>query len=1636
MPEHRNVTVSRDAVGNTIITGDGNVVVIDTHAVLHEEVHPETPIGPNPYNGLAAFDERETERFFGREALTSRLWGLFRNLHEPAPSSPSPFRVLPILGPSGSGKSSLARAGLIAELARRPLPAMSEPNVAVISPGAHPIEALGRVLARTATGDQTPVAKTREFARELRAPNDDGAHDGLRRIADTLPSLDASPYVVLIEQFEEVFSLCQDEVERRIFIENLLVAAGDPGRRVSIILTMRSDFLGNTVQHPEFNRIVATNGVIVPTMVVDELRRAVAEPAIRAGHPFDEATVDLLVSQTEGREGALPLLQFALTRIWDALADGTPTSETLQTLGGVGGALAREAERLFSGLSKQDQLIARRAFLALIHLGEGTRNSRRLARLSEIVADRDDPDHVLNVLRRFSRPGERLITLSGSDQSDVAAEVTHEALFDHWARLRTWVDENRNDIRFHRSLANAVTHWEAQGQAKGLLWRPPDLDLLRDYYRRARGEFTNQQANFFKASERQHRLGRSTRQGAVLALVTAIVVATWFAIDSERQRNVAEQEAERAGRAETTAKLRATEAEVQRARGQELSLENITKRALLLVEKDPLGGFFVALDAMRQGHVTSTKLPSELGEAVLQAYSKLEAKNTRPSVPVAVSATGDAVVFAEAEGGWGIAREDGTRISAQQLGTQEIQPSAFEISRDGALVLVSHQGGELTLHRFADGGRVFGVLENANPILATAVDPRSRYFAATLDGGQLYVWDREGNQVYADSMKSSEPVADLVFSVGGRELFILTRRGAVFSVAVPNSNGIQSIIEFDAASSRLALSEDGRLLAAATDDDGSVLIVDLLGRAAYRWLHDLWQVPITDVAFDPSGSRIFILNQDGKLHSRDLFSSGNSVSGLESLPTYIAGQLTIPKHLPLDVLLVGIDSDLRWNAVGDTPFGLMRYGCELSEQVVDGKHQIKSPEVFALAATIGNLAVCSDLSGPANEETIPNNEKLDLAGRTPLIRAVWLGKDLVVGEMIDHGADIDAKDALGMTALHHAAADGSLYLVNLLLSAGATPEPLEVLDRTPLFLAARGGHRQVIDRLVESGAQTNSEDALGITPVAAAKGSGHDDIASLLEQVSGAIVSGSERQAIELPYWVPPILGSDDPITKKAHELEKAAANVEDLRQATELYKAAAERGDSFAMYRLAKAFNDGVAVEADSERVSQYLAKALAAGNPYSKNWLAVDLLDEERDDQTTRRGFELLKEAASAGVPQAHSTLAWRLYEGNSVPKDVDAALVHAEIAANHQMEDAAFLLGQMIENEELPNKTIADAIHYYEAALSSGPEVKVRLGRILEQRAVDNNDTVRAFRLFLEAANDGAIEGMRRVGLSYLNGIGIERSLDKARAWIRRAALMGDQLAAQMWGKLILEKEDSLNFQLMAEHWFFFGHESQFRQSLAMANLTTRSLVPFLKQPGSDSQQFIEYDDQGRLSAIKAGKKVLHIERNFKGMVASISTKDAIGGQQIAQNRYIRDDRGRFVQVATDSGFRLRVTYDGSGRVSQLAEEVGSTVSIDYSSDRGNFRDVIEEKPVVGDFILSLNDKEIVSVTIVEKEPDESSRQYHVIDDERLIAVSALLDAWIKKIEIIHPFIREFNVGGELTLFLNELRKDLSSHSKRGR
>lgn len=363
----------------------------------------------NPYKGLRAFDEADAPDFFGREAT---LAALLERLASPAP------RFLAVVGPSGSGKSSLARAGLVPAVRRGALPGIGQ-RVAMITPGVRPLDALDAAVKRLAPGG-----------------------------------------LLLVDQIEELWALCPHEAERAAFLRRLVELARGDGPLV--VATLRADFYDRPLHHHAFGTLLRERTEVLLPLTPDEIARAVAAPAERAGVGVDAALVAACVADAERRAGALPLLQYALTELWDRRADGRLALDAYRAVGGVGGALTSRADALYDALDGDDQDVARQVFLRLVQPGEAGDATRRRARVAELPGG-EDAGLVVELFARH-----RLLTLD-REAAGATVELAHEALIDGWGRLRAWVEEFRDDLRTHRRLTQAAAEWRAAGRDASFL---------------------------------------------------------------------------------------------------------------------------------------------------------------------------------------------------------------------------------------------------------------------------------------------------------------------------------------------------------------------------------------------------------------------------------------------------------------------------------------------------------------------------------------------------------------------------------------------------------------------------------------------------------------------------------------------------------------------------------------------------------------------------------------------------------------------------------------------------------------------------------------------------------------------------------------------------------------------------------------------------------------------------------------------------------------------------------------------------------------------------------------------------------------------------------------------------------------
>ena len=485
--------------------------------IQYVRLRPADTTVRNPYKGLRHFGECEAADFFGRESLTTRLVQRMTRATDAE-------RLFFVVGPSGSGKSSVVRAGAV--------PGSERWHVSVMLPGSRPLEQLAAGLLRVASDPPPSLLDQLE-------QNAHGLDHAVMRI---LPD-DDSTLVLVIDQFEELISLVTDDAVRNHFLDSLLTAVSGEHSSLLVVCTLRADFLRPQLSYPDFGELVRAGLEEVTPLTRNELETAIRRPAEEAGVQLERGLATEIASDVMNQPGALPLLQYTLTELFDGSDGRVLTHSTYSSIGGVLGALGRRSDDVYEGLDAKSRVAARRMFLRLVTLGEGTVDARHRvphAELESVVGDRDLLDTVVEAFGRS-----RLLTFDRDQTTgEPTVELAHEALLSKWHRLARWVDEGREDIRKRRHFSEVAEDWARAGHTvEGLLsgsrleqfesWAfATDLwlsDAERAFLNASLAERHRNEQEAIERAEHEQHLGRRAKT-RLRILAGVLAVATGFAV--------------------------------------------------------------------------------------------------------------------------------------------------------------------------------------------------------------------------------------------------------------------------------------------------------------------------------------------------------------------------------------------------------------------------------------------------------------------------------------------------------------------------------------------------------------------------------------------------------------------------------------------------------------------------------------------------------------------------------------------------------------------------------------------------------------------------------------------------------------------------------------------------------------------------------------------------------------------------------------------------------------------------------------------------------------------------------------------------------------------------------------------------
>lgn len=485
---------------------------------------PAVPGAVCPYRGLAAYRQQDARWFFGRERSTEALVAQLRAAEKTG-------GLVMLVGASGAGKSSLLNAGLVPALENGALGDGNgrEREVLQLAPGGDPLAELTRRIPGLA--EVLP-----------RKPGTPGFARAVREAVAAWADPSAARPVLIVDQFEEAFTLGTDEADRRTFIQLLhaacsTAASGEPAP-VLVVLGIRADFYEQCLPHPELADALQHRHMVLGPLTVAELREAVTGPAKAVGLELEPGLAELIVREVSADSprgthdaGVLPLLSHALLATWQRRKAGRLTLAGYRAAGGIQGAVAATAERAWTGLDPAARTAARLLLLRLVRLGEDTQATRRRGTRRQLSEESTEPGKTEESLEALVRA--RLVTLDAE-----TVEITHEALLHAWPRLRDWIDEGRNDHLLRQRLEEDGRAWEGMNRDPSLLYRGSRLEQAHTWAKSAGDTLLTRSAvEFLAASVRLRRRVIWLSRGAVAALVALAMVAVGAAVIAWQQRD-------------------------------------------------------------------------------------------------------------------------------------------------------------------------------------------------------------------------------------------------------------------------------------------------------------------------------------------------------------------------------------------------------------------------------------------------------------------------------------------------------------------------------------------------------------------------------------------------------------------------------------------------------------------------------------------------------------------------------------------------------------------------------------------------------------------------------------------------------------------------------------------------------------------------------------------------------------------------------------------------------------------------------------------------------------------------------------------------------------------------------------------
>ncbi len=792
------------------------IVLANATNIRYSARHADDVPKTFPYKALNFFQETDADFFYGRTRFTDELI-----------QSVAKNNFVAVIGPSGSGKSSAVRAGLLHQLklGQKLTGSHAWKYLPIMTPGEHPATSLEQMTGITLSALQSSV---------VMAPT--------QRV------------VIVIDQFEECFTLCQSHEERQAFFGSLLSTLNHASPKFCLIIAMRADFLGHCTEYSTLAQLMDRPMTIKPMNEL-ELREAITQPATKVGLEVEPQLVTHMVDDVIRSPGSLPLLQFALTILWETRQEPYKNTLTLYAydqLGGIKGALEQVANNAYDALSDKEKAIAKRLFLELTQLGVGTEDTRRRVLKQDLVAP-EQPEAVLDpVIQKLVT--ERLIITDKahvkgsvtSSSSDVVIDVAHEALIRHWSKLRRWIDQNQVALKQQRDIQDAAKKWEDRGKPLdgAFLLRGSQLELARAYVE-THGAVLPLSAlaqDYLKTSHRVEQRTRRIRIGAIATGVTGICIAALIAMFQA---------------------VRAIDQAILSTANSSVKLLRSGNQLEALYEGVKAGT--LQRDAVWTSSRTQLQTLAALQQAIqgLQEINRLD-NHTDVVRSVDIAADDDIMVTGSWDQSVKLWQTDGTLLWSQN---HDAQVMSVRFSPDGQVIIASDLAG--TIRRWDRDGNSLGSTTFPVRVASVAVSPTGTIMA--IAGGKsrevVQLLDRETNSIILTLTGHQDTVTDVQFSPDGAVLASASEDGTVKLWDVETGSLQATYDQHQDAVTSVSFHGDGDLIASG-DRWGDLHLWKFDGQSIQPTAYQVDPIlePISEVAFSPNGQLLAVATVNGPIY--------------------------------------------------------------------------------------------------------------------------------------------------------------------------------------------------------------------------------------------------------------------------------------------------------------------------------------------------------------------------------------------------------------------------------------------------------------------------------------------------------------------------------------------------------------------------------------------------------------------------------------------------------------------------------------------------------------------------------------------------------------------------------------------------